>query len=293
MAILNKGHVFTEGVLRAAYLNDAFDKATITLESDDADDITIEIVGEKIRLKAGSVTNDKVAEDVVEALVGEGLSRNGKLLNIQLADGVLSIGPDLSLAGITGADDTATATTDDDHGLSVGDRVIISGCDQGEYNGIFDVASTPTTTTFTYVTASSITVSPATGSPAAKLSKIQFSVADRADVESETGERPVIPGIMRYHPAFPVAWASAQGDGTILQSLGVASIERYSDGDYTVTLSEEMSGTDYCIITTMGRSTSSGYVVCYEILSATQFNLHVSADFDFSFCVFGPRASAE
>jgi hypothetical protein len=44
----------------------------------------------------------------------------------------------------------ATLTTDGNHGLSVGDVVEVEGVTGVEYNGVFVVLSTPTTTTFTY-----------------------------------------------------------------------------------------------------------------------------------------------
>src|SRR6185436_11593800 len=45
---------------------------------------------------------------------------------------------------------TVTITTRAAHGLQVGQRVTITGVPVGGYNGTFDVATVPTTTTFTY-----------------------------------------------------------------------------------------------------------------------------------------------
>lgn len=63
---------------------------------------------------------------------------------------------------ITSASTTATATTTLPHYRNVGDRVVISGATQTEYNGSYTIVSVPTSTTFTYTFAGSIT-SPATG----------------------------------------------------------------------------------------------------------------------------------
>lgn len=44
----------------------------------------------------------------------------------------------------------ATATTSGAHGLSVNDTVLITGANQAEYNGVFNVTSVPDSTHFTY-----------------------------------------------------------------------------------------------------------------------------------------------
>lgn len=61
----------------------------------------------------------------------------------------------LSTTSITRSGTTATATTASAHGLSVNDYVAIRGVTNfGQYNGIHQVQSVPTTTTFTYTIAS-------------------------------------------------------------------------------------------------------------------------------------------
>ena len=52
--------------------------------------------------------------------------------------------------GATQSGTTVTITTDDPHGLSVGQEVRIAGVEEWGYNGTFIVTSTPTSTTFTY-----------------------------------------------------------------------------------------------------------------------------------------------
>ena len=75
-----------------------------------------------------------------------------------------SLKPALFVTSLTSSGTTATVTTRFAHNLGVGARIIVQGCDQGPYNGNFTVATTPTTTTFTYVMTSAA-ASPATGLP--------------------------------------------------------------------------------------------------------------------------------
>jgi len=63
---------------------------------------------------------------------------------------------------LTSVGTTATATTASPHYRAVGDRVVISGANQTEYNGSVTVVSAPTSTTFIYTFAGSATT-PATG----------------------------------------------------------------------------------------------------------------------------------
>lgn len=46
--------------------------------------------------------------------------------------------------------DVATITTASNHGLSVNDEVVISGATNSTFNGVYTVASVPTTTSFTF-----------------------------------------------------------------------------------------------------------------------------------------------
>lgn len=83
---------------------------------------------------------------------------------IQFSTGT-SLCPSLFVTSITSSGTTATVTTRFAHNLSTGCRVTVTGCDQGPYNGTFQVVSTPSATTFTYTMASTPSVSTATGFP--------------------------------------------------------------------------------------------------------------------------------
>lgn len=67
-----------------------------------------------------------------------------------------------TLAGVTLTSSGTTATVTATHALAVGDKVMVYGATQDDYNGTFQVASVTGTTSFTYVFAGSAT-SPATG----------------------------------------------------------------------------------------------------------------------------------
>ena len=82
---------------------------------------------------------------------------------IQFSTGSI-LKPSLTVDNVTSSGTVATVTTKFAHGLMVGANVIVSGCFETGYNGIFAVASAATPTTFTY----NLTVaqsSPATGFP--------------------------------------------------------------------------------------------------------------------------------
>lgn len=68
---------------------------------------------------------------------------------------------------ITNADraaTTVTATTSDVHGYQVGEYVIVSNASNSALNGTYQIVSVPSTTTFTYTTATSGTITAATAS---------------------------------------------------------------------------------------------------------------------------------
>lgn len=82
---------------------------------------------------------------------------------IQFSTGT-SLKPNLFINQVTASGTTVTVTTLYPHNLSVGARIVTSGCTQPEYNGNYPIASA-TATSLTYVVPSAPTVSPATGFP--------------------------------------------------------------------------------------------------------------------------------
>lgn len=81
---------------------------------------------------------------------------------IQFSTGT-SLCPALFVTSITASSATATVTTRFAHNLAVGCTVVVAGCDQGQYNGTFTVATVPTPTTFTYTMGSAPSITTATG----------------------------------------------------------------------------------------------------------------------------------
>lgn len=76
-----------------------------------------------------------------------------------------SLNPALFTTSITAVGTTATVTTRYNHNMAVGASIIVTGCEQGPYNGTFVVASTPTPTTLTYTMSATPPVLTATGFP--------------------------------------------------------------------------------------------------------------------------------
>lgn len=86
---------------------------------------------------------------------------------IYLLDSITAKGGTVS--GIARSGAVATLTTAAAHGYVVGDRIVVSGATQTEYNGTVTVVTVPTDTTLTYAV-SGTPDTPATGSPAVATS---------------------------------------------------------------------------------------------------------------------------
>lgn len=84
---------------------------------------------------------------------------------------------DISVSSITRSGTTATVTTATDHNLVVGDFVYIEGANEGDYNGIVEILTAPTSTTFTYEVENSPS-SPATGTITMTEQSLSFGVQD-------------------------------------------------------------------------------------------------------------------
>jgi hypothetical protein len=85
----------------------------------------------------------------------------------------------LTISNVARATNVTTITTSATHGLVVGDRVQVTAVTNTSVNGVFTVASAPTTTTFTYAnTGATITSAVDTGTVAKGLLKLDGT--DRA-----------------------------------------------------------------------------------------------------------------
>ena len=89
----------------------------------------------------------------------------------------------MTLASLTLSGTTATATTSINHGLTISDRITISGANEDEYNGVIEITNT-TATTFDY-TITGTPATPATGTIKLKMAvRDQFIVSDVYDHRS-------------------------------------------------------------------------------------------------------------
>lgn len=83
---------------------------------------------------------------------------------IQFSTGT-SLKPNLFVSNVTASGTTVTVNTRFAHNMAPGATIIVSGCEQAEYNGNWTVATVPTTNSLTYVANYAPSVSPATGFP--------------------------------------------------------------------------------------------------------------------------------
>jgi hypothetical protein len=83
---------------------------------------------------------------------------------IQFSTGT-AMKPALFVTSVTASGTTVTVTTRFAHNMAVGATVIVSGCDQPQYNGTWAIASVVNPTSFTYVASYAPAVTPATGFP--------------------------------------------------------------------------------------------------------------------------------
>ena len=84
--------------------------------------------------------------------------------SVQFSTGT-ALCPALFVTSITASGTTVTVTTRFPHNLSTNCRVLVSGCSPGNFNGNFQVASVPSSTTFTYTVATAPSPTTATGFP--------------------------------------------------------------------------------------------------------------------------------
>lgn len=83
---------------------------------------------------------------------------------IQFSTGT-SLKPNLFVTNLTASGTTVTVNTRFAHNIAAGATIIVSGCDQPQYNGLYTVTAAPTPNSLTYTAESAPSVSPATGFP--------------------------------------------------------------------------------------------------------------------------------
>ena len=132
-----------------------------------------------------------------------------------------------SVSSITRSGTTATVTTATAHGFSTGQKVVISGATQTDYNGAFTV-TVSSTTQFTYTVANS-PATPATGTILAAAGDITDLVA--------------LAGVERVSSATDAEFIFTKPDGTQIRGADNARIQLAEDVNVPLTMSAILRGT--------------------------------------------------
>lgn len=132
-----------------------------------------------------------------------------------------------SVSSITRSGTTATVTTATAHGFSTGQKVVISGATQTDYNGAFTV-TVSSTTQFTYTVANS-PATPATGTILAAAGDITDLVA--------------LAGVERVSSATDAEFIFTKPDGTQIRGADNARIQLAEDVNVPLTMSAVLRGT--------------------------------------------------
>lgn len=132
-----------------------------------------------------------------------------------------------TVTSITRTSTTATVTTATAHGFTTGQKVVISGATQTDYNGAFTVTVT-SPTVFTYTVANS-PATPATGT-------IRLQVGDTTDLVA-------LAGVERVSNATDVEFIFERPDGSQIRGADNARIELAEDLNVALTMKALLKGT--------------------------------------------------
>lgn len=132
-----------------------------------------------------------------------------------------------TVSSITRSSSTATVTTATPHGFTTGQKVVISGATQADYNGAFTVTVTGPTV-FTY-TVSNSPVTPATGT-------IRLQAGDVTDLVA-------LAGVERTSNATNVEFIFERPDGSQIRGADNARIELAEDLNVALTMKALLKGT--------------------------------------------------
>ena len=144
----------------ASYVMKAFTRVSFTPEFEEGEDITEKSANGEICV--AFKTNDTLKRITMELAICE----PDPELTEMLGGGTLlaAAATTVTVTNKALTSNVATLTTGSSHGFVVGDTVIVTGVD-ATFNGTYEVASVPTTTTFTYAkTADNVSSTSATGS---------------------------------------------------------------------------------------------------------------------------------
>lgn len=168
--------------------------------------------------------NKPVQEPVLRAWL-----KGGKVTDIKILNPGGGFLPK-AVESITDNVRTATVTTVDDHGYSVGDAVIISGSTVLAYNGTFYITEVPTTKTFKYVM-SSVPGSNAAGTITCDVLVPKITIA-AATTSALTGASGTWDPITRYATITKANHGLSDGDSVLIG--GGSGTTAGFNGTYTV-----------------------------------------------------------
>ena len=132
----------------------------------------------------------------------------------------------VQIASISASASTATVTTSAVHGLTLGQSVTIEGAVNAVNNGRFIVASTPTTTTFTYSNASAAAQSAAIGTVSPDSGIVQMDHAGVCGISATQL------GFDQLSMAFPVKQAVGEIKQIGANRSVVNGLDPYLNGDF-------------------------------------------------------------
>ena len=100
---------------------------------------------------------------------------------------------------------------------------------------------------------------------------IEYAIQSEMESASST-TLAVTPGRVKYHPAVAKWWVSFQGsDGTVVASHNVDSVTRHGTGEYTVTVTTDISGSEYAVFATAtSSSNTANNAFAVSVLSSGQ-----------------------
>jgi len=150
---------------------------------------------------------------------------------------------------------TATLTTSTAHGLSVGDKIWVAAVD-AVLNGEYTVVSVPTSTTFTYTTATSGTIASAAVSPTGTVARTGYTYLEDASTLISTGY--LTTGNIRYGTLEPKNFKRLLGRGEFTYGTATLDIIAKDGTEYDViTYSSSVPAVE---VTTSQPETAQEYV---------------------------------
>lgn len=156
-----------------------------------------------------------------------------------------------TVTSLTSVTTTATLTTSANHGLKAGDYVTVSGANETEYNGTFEITDVPSDTTFTYTIVA--TTSPATGTISYTVNNVEVTYYKKFDGLREANQTNEI--LTNYPDVYLYGCLSKAGryiqDREVLAQYQLDFLEAI-DSANRESMDAEMSGSDMVMRTIIG-----------------------------------------